>query len=70
MLVLAAAAALAQDAADPEFLELLEFIGEFTTADGDWLDPEALLVDAETDGVVQTQDAGETENGQTTAGEN
>jgi uncharacterized protein HemY len=29
--------------AGPVLLELLEFIGEFTTEDGEWVDPSALL---------------------------
>jgi hypothetical protein len=31
------------DAAGPVLLELLEFIGEFTTEDGEWVDPVLLL---------------------------
>jgi hypothetical protein len=38
---------------------LLEFIGEFTTEDGEWVDPE-LLVDAETEDAESS--AGQTEN--------
>ena len=37
----------AKETAGPVLLELLEFIGEFTTEDGEWMDPAVLLeVDA------------------------
>lgn len=35
--------AVAGETAGPVLLELLEFIGEFTTEDGEWVDPTVLL---------------------------
>jgi hypothetical protein len=71
LLVLALAAGYAQaqqEAAnigreDREFISLLEFLGEFTTEDGEWIDPDTV----EQSGPVTRQDDEDNDNGSLTA---
>jgi hypothetical protein len=69
VLLLASGYALAQQEAaksgkaEREFMSLLEFLGEFTTEDGDWIDPDAI----ENSGPVTRAEDKDTDSGSLTA---
>jgi hypothetical protein len=69
VLVLAAGYAQAQQEAaktgkaDREFISLLEFLGEFTTEDGEWIDPDVV----EQSGPVTRKEDEDNDNGSLTA---